>query len=319
MTFWKRNDSIRNISGHPIRLLDGENGINPDALDAEAVSTGYRPLVDFMVIGAQKCGTTAFFEYLAQHPQIDTSLRKEVHLFDSPGYSRSWTSEEIDRRYRSHFQSASVGSGDHAERFAPDQAGESRGQNNPLGDVGTAAPSPELIRGEATPVYLFFPEIAGELKRYNPALKLIVLLRDPAERAISHYYMEKNRGYEKLPLWLALLCEPWRLWRCRRPRRQGSAWRRYSYQKRGRYRSQLRKLCQHFDEKQVLIIRTTELARRHDVVLGRVFRFLGVSEQMGIQNKRVFEGDWGGRRHRVVTWLLRLSFLPETVWMNSID
>ena len=319
MTFWKRNDSIRNIGGHTIRPLDGGNGINPDALDADAVSPGYRPLVDFMVIGAQKCGTTALFEYLAQHPQIDMPSKKEVHLFNSPDYSDSWDPEEIDRRYLASFQRAFLDSSDRAEHVVPDRADDAPTRTKSLGEARDDASSSQLIRGEATPVYLFFPEIAGELKRYNPALKLIVLLRDPAERAISHYYMEKNRGYEKLPLWLALLCEPWRLWRCKLPRRRGSAWIRHSYQKRGRYRSQLRNLYRHFDEKQVLIIRTTELARRHDVVLGRVFRFLGVSERMGIQSKRVFEGDWGGRRHRVVTWLLRLSFLSETVWMNSVD
>ena len=84
-----------------------------------------------------------------------TSVPREVHLFDAPDYSPDWTPARIDDRYRPCFA---------------------------LCDDGT-------LQGEATPIYLFLPVIAGELKRYNPGLKLIVLLRDPVERAISHFYM----------------------------------------------------------------------------------------------------------------------------------
>ena len=58
------------------------------------------------------------------------------------------------------------------------------------------------ILGEATPNCMFVLGIGRDLQRYNPDLKLIVLLRDPVERAISHYYMEKGRGRERSPLWL---------------------------------------------------------------------------------------------------------------------
>ena len=119
----------------------------------------YRPMLGFMLVGAQKCGTTALAHFLSQHPEIEMASPKEVHLFDSSTYSRGWSGQRIDEHYRPHFEQR----------------------------AGAA------IRGEATPIYMFLPGIASELKRYNPDLKLIVLLRDPVERAISHYYMEKNR------------------------------------------------------------------------------------------------------------------------------
>ena len=137
---------------------------------------------------------------------------KEVHLFDSPKYSDDWTPEQIDERYRSFF--------DHC------------------GDVS--------IRGEATPIYMFLPEIARELARYNPELKLLVLLHDPVERALSHYYMEKNRGKEHRPLWLALAKEPFRLRRCKGARAYGSEMRVFSYRRRGLYSLQLRNLYRFF-------------------------------------------------------------------------
>ena len=149
------------------------------------------------LLPARLLGRNAFLDLLAESrvalclpfaeegfylPALEAmSSRKEVRLFDAPEYSSDWTPEQIDEHYRPYFEHCSGA----------------------------------RVRGETTPIYLFFPEIARELERYNLELKLIVLLRDPVERAISHYYMERNRDAERLPLWLALLCEPIHVRRCR--------------------------------------------------------------------------------------------------------
>ena len=250
-----------------------------------------------MIIGAQKCGTTALAHFLGQHPQIRMSSEKEPHLFDAEDYSRTWSPEQIDNRYRPYFASD-------REETTTDES----------------TPSDGVMRGEATPIYLFLPEIAAELRRYNPNLKVIVLLRDPVERAISHYYMEKNRGCEKLPLWLALLFESWRTSRCVNPRRFDSAWRVHTYRRRGLFSLQLRNLLQHFDAGQVELVRAEHLARHHDAVLKRMFRFLGVDEEYaGIEAQTLFEGERGGRRHTVVSWLLRVGFLLEFIRMRRFN
>ena len=184
-------------------------------------------------------------------------MPKEVHLFDAPDYSSDWTPARIDDRYRPCFAHC---------------------------DHGT-------LRGEATPIYLFLPAIAGELKRYNPGLKLIVLLRDPVERAISHFYMEKNRDKERLPLWLALLAEPFRLRRREDASHVDSHLRRHSYRRRGLYSLQLRNLYRHFDRDRVLVLRSEDLLRDHDAVLRRVFAFLGVAEDVRIPPRIVYAGD----------------------------
>ena len=248
------------------------------------MSDTYRPKLGFIIVGAQKCGTTALAHFLSQHPEIGMAYPKEVHLFDSPEYSTDWTPEQIDKRYLSYF-----------------------------GHCAGAA-----IRGEATPIYMFLPEIARELKRYNPDLKLIVLLHDPVERAISHYYMEKNRNKEHRPLWRALLSEPARLRRCKDARAYGSAMRVCSYRRRGLYSLQLRNLYRSFDKDRVLIIRTRDLLKRHDVVLRRVFAFLDVSEHVRIEPETIFKGDRGGRTHRAVSWLLRLSYLAEFARLRAL-
>ena len=244
----------------------------------------YRPRLGFMIVGAQKCGTTALAHFLSQHPEIGMASPKEVHLFDAPHYSTDWTPEQIDKRYGSRFTHC------------------------------TGA----RILGEATPSYMFVPEIGRELERYNPDLKLIVLLRDPVERAISHYYMEKGRGRERRPLWFALLREPFRLRRCRDRRVRGSVTLRYSYRTRGLYSLQLRNLYRFFDRDQVLIVSTSELSERHHEVLRRVFAFLGVSEKVRIAPEIVFKGERGGRTHRAVSWMLRLTYLAEFVRLRAL-
>ena len=240
-----------------------------------------------MIVGTQKCGTTALTQFLDAHPEIGMSSPKEAHLFDAPEYSRQWTPAEIDARYRRYFRHC---------RFH--------------GRVG------ESLLGEATPAYLFLPEVARELKRYNAELKLLVLVRDPVGRAISHYYTERGRGSECRPLWLALLLEPFRLRRSRDPRRQESPRRLHSYRSRGLYSRQLRNLYRHFDRERVLILRAEDLLREHDAALRRVFTFLGVSREVRVAPDIVFEGERGAREHRFVSFLLRVSYLAESARMR---
>ena len=260
----------------------GVNGASPvNQPKHESLCGGerqYRPMVDFMIVGAQKCGTTALWEYLRTHPELSMSNPKEVHLFSSPGYRKTWSPREIDRQYVRWFRPGS----------------EAR------------------IFGEVTPMYLFLPDVASELKRYNPDLKLIVLLRNPVERTISHYYMQYARGREKASIWRALMAEPWRLRRCTDLRGGNSAFRIHSYRRRSLYSLQLRNLYRHFPRDQVLIISSHHLERDHKAVLSRVFSFLGVSDDSIVSERTAMSGYLHGRRsHPVLSAVLRLSFLAE--------
>ncbi len=236
-----------------------------------------KPLVDFMIVGAQKCGTTALGQFLAEHPEIGMSSQKEVHLFDAPDYVAGTSARDLDSRQSQYFEHVA-----HA-----------------------------TIRGEATPIYMFLPDVAGELKRYNADLKLIVLVRDPVERALSEYYMQKARARETKPLWLALLLEHWRLGRDGYPRRMRSATREHAYRSRGLYSLQLQRLYRHFDRERVLVVRRNDLLHEHDATMERVFAFLGVSTEFRVARDVVFAGDEVRRPHLVTCALLRLSYAAE--------
>jgi len=213
--------------------------------------------LDFMIIGAQKSGTTALSHFLAQHRQVCMATGKEVHLFDTQDYSDKWTVEHINQRYSSYFDGA----------------------------------DPMQLWAEATPIYLYWSEIIPALKRYNPSLKLIVILRDPTDRAISHYEMEKQRSNETLPLWLALLREPARL--KKEGRWLGHSHRCHSYMDRGYYAEQLSCVRKHFNDDQILILESDALKHRHTASLEAVCKFLAISTVHDIQSERVFSGDYG--------------------------
>lgn len=212
-----------------------------------------------MIIGAQKSGTSALSHFLAQHPDVCMAAGKEVHLFDAQDYSSDWTLDEINQRYSIYFEDADE----------------------------------TKLWGEATPIYLYWTEIIPALKRYNPALKLIVILRDPAERAISHYEMERSRANETLPLWLALLQEPKRL--MLEGPHLGCSHRRHSYVNRGLYAEQLSAVRQYFNDEQILVLESEALKHQHAASMKKVCEFLHINSAYDIPSERVFSGGYQKR------------------------
>ena len=200
-----------------------------------------RPLVSFLIGGAQKAGTSALAQYLQRHPRIRLPREKEAHVFDAPETDGSVAA--VNARYATCFGEATDGDG--------------------------------VLYGDATPFYLFHRPCVERIAVYNPKMRWIVLLRDPADRALSHYRMERARGRERLPLWLALLLEPLRMRGERDPLAPGSRLRRHSYRARGDYARQLDALYAHFPREQVLLLRSKDLRTEPARCMAQVHRFLG--------------------------------------------
>lgn len=117
-------------------------------------------LPDFMIIGAMKCGTSSLFHYLAAHPNVASSKPKEVHYFDDHYDSGL-------RWYRKHFPSR-------------------------LSKVGKDA----IRCGEASPYYLFDPEVPARVHATLPDVRLIAMFRDPVARAYSHFHHATGNGLD---------------------------------------------------------------------------------------------------------------------------
>jgi len=130
---------------------------------------------NFLIIGALKGGTTSLHRYLSDHPAVHCSSRKEVRYF-------SLTYPLGERWYLSHFPL----------RIRAATTRLRRGVR--------------LAVGEATPAYLFDPRSPGRVHAFDPRMKLIVALRDPVERAYSHFQMEhetrdETRSFEDALAW----------------------------------------------------------------------------------------------------------------------
>ena len=147
------------------------------------------------------------------------------------------------------------------------------------------------LKGEATPIYLFLPDVLKALSVYNQNLKIIVLLRDPVDRAISHYEMARARGEEDLPLWRALLAESTRLVNDNMPLAEGSPTRNQSYRSRGYYSKQLEQLYLHFKSEQVLVLPMRKLLCEHDKTIKTVFSFLGVDSMVSVPQEIIFSHE----------------------------
>ncbi|HEX5756904.1 MAG TPA: sulfotransferase [Arenimonas sp.] len=217
------------------------------------------PRINFLIGGVQKAGTTALARYLERHPDIALPAAKEAHVFDAPDYDECWSPEQVDACF--------------AGAFVDDKAAR--------------------CVGDATPITLFHRRFVERVLRYNPAMRWVVLLRDPVQRAISHYHMQRARGAEPLPLLAALLAEPWRLRRHREDFSRESPLRHQSYMSRGRYGAQLDALYAHFPREQVMLLRSDELASDPSTSVARVLGFLGLSGTSAVADfPRHFEGNY---------------------------
>ncbi len=116
-------------------------------------------LPQFIIIGAQRSGSTSLYDYLVEHPNVAPALHKEIHFFDS-FYERglAW--------YKAHFQAADYLSAN------------------------------DLITGEASPYYILSHKAAARLATDIPEAKIIALLRNPINRAYSHHNLQLQRGHE---------------------------------------------------------------------------------------------------------------------------
>jgi hypothetical protein len=215
-----------------------------------------RTLPDFLVIGTKRGGTTSLFNYLMMHPGVlglfpqSRAKKSSDYFFKQSDQGPTW--------YRSHFHT-------HAYR----------------GHLERRLGYPP-VSGEASPYYMWDPRIAAAAHAVNPGLRAIALVRDPVERAWSHYQERTANGVEPLSFEDALAAEENRtageLERMAAdPSYYSQAHDWYTYRSRGLYLPQLQNWREVFPEEQLLVLRSEDMYADVQSVFDEVSRFLGVA------------------------------------------
>lgn len=231
----------------PVEIASVKPKIRQFLTDIRLKTGSLRVSPDFIIIGGQRCGTTSLYNTLVGNLGIAPALKKEVHFFDiNFNKGMSW--------YKAHFPTYLYKFGQRASRRT-------------------------FITGEATPYYLFHPNVPGRVAASFPRIKLIAMLRNPVDRAYSHYHHEVRKGFEHLSFEEAIEREQERLSGEISKMQTDENYfsfnhRHFSYLSRGVYVDQLRAWRTFFPEEQILVLRSEDFYSDSRATLRKIFDFL---------------------------------------------
>jgi hypothetical protein len=213
-------------------------------------TSALRPGPDFLIVGAKRAGTTTLYHALRQHPEVGALFPPQQRI-KSPHYFALEHDRGV-RWYRSHFP-----------------------MRRPFGLT-------RPIAGDADPYLLYHPLAPERVALEAPGARVLILLRDPVERAWSHHWDRVKNGVETLEFEDAIAAEPERLSGQEEllladPHHVSHAHEHYSYLDRGRYAVQVRRWLQHVPADKILIARCEDLYRDPQAVFDVVCDFLGLT------------------------------------------
>ena len=202
---------------------------------------------NFLIIGAAKCGTTSIWHHLEQHPQIFIHPKKQLNFF-------AFEDKDLEfrgpgRRDSAHYSITTIDA--YRKQF--------EGVTN------------ELAVGEASNLYLYEPQAAERIRYYVPEVKLIAILRHPAERAYSRFLHLVREGREHITDFAWALDEE-------EARAKDHWWPDFHYLRVGLYHSQLKRYFDLFPRDQIKIYLHEDLKSDSLGVVQDLFRFLGVDD-----------------------------------------
>jgi hypothetical protein len=209
----------------------------------------WRTLPDYLIIGTQKGGTSSLYNYLCMHPDVASATMKEIHYF-------SHHMDKGEGWYRGHFAT---------EAFL---------------SAATRVRGRRPLSGETSPDYLFNPYAAGRAFQLLPEARLLVLLRDPVDRAFSHYRHRVRKGLEERTF-EAAIAEELELAAREGNVREGAYYESGQYAKRtyvtrGLYARQLQPWFAVYPRHRFLLLRSEDFFTDPRAAYTRVVEFLGL-------------------------------------------
>jgi len=248
----------------------------------------FHVIPDFYIIGAAKCGTSALYDYLIQHPSVYSAVTKEPRFFDKYyGKGLNWYKVLFPLKVTKFFI--------------------------------TKILQKDFVTGEATPRYLDHPHAPKRIQSITPNAKFIILLRNPADRIFSHYNMRKSSKKETLPLHDALKLEAKRTkdefeHMVKDENYYSLDYYHHSYLDRSIYINKLERWMKVFPKEQFLIIQSEIFFSNSDKVLQNVLKFLKLPE---FHLKEYSKIDTGKYKKSKMDPSLRIQLLEQFVSHNE--
>ncbi len=230
--------------------------------------------VDFFIVGAPKSGTTSLYKYLSEHPQISMSAIKEPNYFSNKSlrnqtlYYDQNIIEDLER-YHQLFSNDSI----------------------------------EKKKGEASVSYLFYKDVPKKINDYNPDAKIIILLRNPIERAYSHYLMDYRLG---------LVNENFNEIIKKKIKHKNAKLYFQQYIELGEYANQIKRYLNEFDINQIMIIDYEDFIKETHLVINKVHRFLGVDNNFVPESNKKYN-TFTFSKYKLIRFFYSFVFFRNTI------
>ncbi|MEM7590561.1 MAG: sulfotransferase [Cyanobacteria bacterium P01_A01_bin.83] len=217
---------------------------------------------NFLIIGAAKSGTTTLYHYLKQHPQVYMNPVKETNFFAFEGKKIDFTGLKVTDSIKSYQKEIITNLDLYKKQFD--------GVNQ------------EIAIGESCPSYLYIPQAAENIKYYTPQAKLIIILRDPVERAYSNFLHHMRERIEYYDDFLeAVAAESCRL--------KNNWWWGYHYVQVSLYYEQVKRYFDLFDRNQVRVYLFQQFKNKQELLFSDICQFLEIEDVKLIEQDSNFK------------------------------
>ena len=198
--------------------------------------------VDFFIVGAPKSGTSSLYHYLSEHPQVEMSSQKEPNYFSDKAI---------------HNQGMYYG----------------KNRVNTLEKYESLFEQKEsVVYGECSVSYLFYDNVAEDIKKYNPNAKIIIMLRNPIERAFSHYLMDYRLG---------LISDSFENIIAKKSKHKNTHLFYQQYIEVSKYAKQIQRYLDFFEKENILFIDYDDFKKNGSEIVFQVYDFLNISTEFG--------------------------------------
>ena len=221
--------------------------------------------VSVFIVGAPKSGTTSLHYYLNNHPEVLMSSLKEPDYFSNK--------EIMDQKL--YYKDPNINTLNEYHNLFLDR-------------------KDERLLGESSVSYLFYPEVSSRIKKYNKNAKIIIMIRNPIERALSHYLMDFRLGFigEKFQDIFNL--------------QKGAHFQQYFLL--GNYYPQIKRYIDKFGKTNVHIIKYSDFKKQSKEEVRKVFKFIGVDSEVKVNIENIYNSSFIAR-NLIIRKLYSISYL----------